>query len=33
MTRHFLDLDQVPAEELRHILNRSAEIKAGATED
>ncbi len=28
MTRHFLDLDQVPAEELRHILDRSAEIKA-----
>ena len=28
MTRHFLDLDQVPVEELRHILTRSAEIKA-----
>ncbi len=28
MTRHFLDLDQVPAEELRRILNRAAEIKA-----
>ena len=28
MTRHFLDLDQVPAEELRLILNRAAEIKA-----
>ena len=27
MTRHFLDLDQVPAEELRHILTRSAQIK------
>ena len=27
MTRHFLDLDQVPAEDLRHILTRSAQIK------
>ena len=28
MTRHFLDLDLVPADELRRILSRSAEIKA-----
>jgi ornithine carbamoyltransferase len=28
MTRHFLDLDVVPADELRRILTRSAEIKA-----
>jgi ornithine carbamoyltransferase len=28
MTRHFLDLDQIPAEELRHILTRSGQIKA-----
>jgi ornithine carbamoyltransferase len=27
MTRHFLDLDQVPAEELRHILTRASQIK------
>ena len=27
MTRHFLDLDQVPVEELRHILTRAAQIK------
>jgi ornithine carbamoyltransferase len=27
MTRHFLDLDQVPAEELRHILARASQIK------
>ncbi len=27
MTRHFLDLDQVPAEELRHILTRAGQIK------
>jgi ornithine carbamoyltransferase len=28
MTRHFLDLDQVPAEELRNILIRASQIKA-----
>ncbi|HSF93681.1 MAG TPA: ornithine carbamoyltransferase [Thermohalobaculum sp.] len=28
MSRHFLDLDLVPADELRRILSRSAEIKA-----
>ena len=28
MTRHFLDLDQVPAVELRHILTRANQIKA-----
>jgi ornithine carbamoyltransferase len=28
MTRHFLDLDQVPAAELRHILYRASQIKA-----
>ncbi len=28
MTRHFLDLDQVPAEELRSILTRAGQIKA-----
>ena len=27
MTRHFLDLDQVPAEELRHILTRATQVK------
>ena len=27
MTRHFLDLDQVPAEDLRHILTSAAQIK------
>ncbi len=29
MTRHFLDLDQVPGDELRRIIARSSEIKAG----
>ncbi|MDX1581344.1 MAG: ornithine carbamoyltransferase, partial [Alphaproteobacteria bacterium] len=28
MTRHFLDLDQVPAEELRSILETAKTIKA-----
>jgi ornithine carbamoyltransferase len=27
MTRNFLDLDQVPAEELRNILTRASQIK------